>query len=154
MLSKVGGRSHKVVAYKEGDKATVNYMDAAIAVPLSDDLVSEEILMIGLPNGTAEAELNMRVKKFGRTSLFNLGKVVGLNAAARVSYGGDRVAYFDGQIITTHMADPGDSGSLVLTEQTGSPDDNRVVGLLFAGSDTATIVSPIGYIMDALGVVF
>jgi hypothetical protein len=45
------------------------------------------------------------------------------------------------------MSQPGDSGSLVVDG--GS---QRAVGLLFAGSDTTTIYSPIGFVQDLLNV--
>jgi V8-like Glu-specific endopeptidase len=44
------------------------------------------------------------------------------------------------------MSQPGDSGSAVLDM------DRRVVGLLFAGSDAATVINPIGEVLSALNV--
>jgi hypothetical protein len=62
--------------------------------------------------------------------------------------GDGRVALFTGQIIVEKegMCAGGDSGSVVLTE------DNRIVGLLFAGSDQAMIANPWGEVKSALGV--
>lgn len=44
------------------------------------------------------------------------------------------------------MSQPGDSGSAVLNM------DRRVVGLLFAGSNAATIINPIDGVLSALSV--
>ncbi len=44
------------------------------------------------------------------------------------------------------MSKPGDSGSAVLDM------DKRVVGLLFVGSDAATIINPIDEVFAALNV--
>ena len=46
------------------------------------------------------------------------------------------------------MSMPGDSGSLVLTE------DNFAVGLLFAGSEQATMLNNIEYVLDRLNITF
>ncbi len=55
-------------------------------------------------------------------------------------------AKFCNQIVTTDMSAGGDSGSLVLDT------DNNPVGLLFAGSSTATILNPIAHVQLALKV--
>jgi hypothetical protein len=44
------------------------------------------------------------------------------------------------------MSSPGDSGSSILDMQ------NRAVGLLFAGSETVTILTPLQHILDHFGV--
>ncbi|MEM2189591.1 MAG: hypothetical protein QXG35_09740, partial [Nitrososphaerota archaeon] len=77
-------------------------------------------------------EVGMRVWKSGRTSGVNRGEILATNASVWVNYG-DRVRLMRDQIVTTFMARPGDSGSLLLTE------DDRAVGLLFAGSSSITV---------------
>jgi intein/homing endonuclease len=43
-----------------------NLVDCALALPLSQDLVSDEVLDIGVVNGVEEARVGMRIKKSGR----------------------------------------------------------------------------------------
>lgn len=121
-----------------------NYADCAIALPAEQMDVSPDILDIGLPVGYTEAELGLRVRKSGRTTGVNENFVQQVNAVAQVTYPGGRQAYFEDQIITGYMAAGGDSGSVVLDMQ------NRIVGLLFAGSDQITVVSPFKHVVDAL----
>lgn len=120
-----------------------NYVDCAIALPLSQSDVSPWILDVGCPAGRAEAELGMTVKKSGRTTGLNSNTVQQVGAVAWVTYDVG-VAYFEGQIITGHLADGGDSGSVVLDMS------NRIVGLLFAGSASITIVNPFELVISAL----
>ena len=121
-----------------------NLVDAAIAEPLAPDLVTEEVLGIGLVRGTAEAEIGTRVRKSGRTTGLTSGRIVGLDAVVRVDYGG-RSAVFRQQVVSDVLSKGGDSGSFVVDEQ------NRAVGLLFAGSDVSTLLNPIGAVLEALG---
>ena len=67
-------------------------------------------------------------------------------ATVRVDYGGGRSALFTGQIMASAMSDGGDSGSAVFDAE------RRLVGLLFAGSEFATVLSPIQAVLDALGI--
>lgn len=123
----------------------INRVDAAIARPLRPDLVSPEILGIGMPVGTGEALLGMTVQKSGRTTGYTTGTITQIEATVRIDYYGPQ-ATFEGQLIATPMSQPGDSGSAVLDME------RRVVGLLFAGSDLATIINPISDVLSALRV--
>ena len=123
----------------------MNKVDCAITRPLFDGNVSDEILEIGKPVGFAEANVNDAVKKSGRTSAVTKGVVENTDGIARVSYGGGRTAVFMDQLITSPIASPGDSGSVVLNEK------KEVVGLLFAGSDSLTLVNKIQNVIEALG---
>jgi len=122
----------------------VNKVDCAISRPLIDEDISQEILEIGKPVGFGEAKAGDSVQKSGRTSGLTRGDVIATDGAANVNYGG-KVAVFEDQIITSAMSQGGDSGSAVLNE------NNEVVGLLFAGSNTLTIVNKIANVIDALG---
>jgi len=114
---------------------TTNKVDCALAKPDSDGDVLDSILEIGTPNGTAEAEIGMKIKKSGRTSGLNHDEIASIDAVVQVQYSSG-VAIFEDQLVTAGpMAQGGDSGSAVLTE------DNKVVGLLFAGSDTIAILN-------------
>ncbi len=120
-----------------------NLVDAAIAAPLSPDLVAPDLLEIGTVAGTAGASLGTRLKKSGRTTGLTRGKVTGLDATVEVDYGG-KSAVFRGQIVSDILSKGGDSGSLVVDEA------NRAVGLLFAGGATTTILNPIDAVLAAL----
>jgi len=124
--------------------STINKVDCAISRPLFDEDISQEILEIGIPAGFGEVKVGDKVKKSGRTTGLTQGDVIATDGAANVNYG-ERIAMFDDQIITSAMSEGGDSGSAVLNEQ------NKTVGLLFAGSSSLTIVNKISNIIAALG---
>lgn len=121
-----------------------NTVDAALSLATDDNDLSDEILGIGVPAGFADAQVMEGIKKSGRTTEVNHGSVIDTEGAAKVDYGSRGVAMFEDQIITTKIAEGGDSGSLVLNDR------NEIVGLLFAGSDSLTIVNKISNVIDAL----
>lgn len=123
----------------------INKVDCAISRPLDDEDVSDEILEIGKPTGYREAKVGDTVKKSGRTTGLTQGNVIATDGVSNVNYGSGKVAIFVDQIIATAMSAGGDSGSVVLKG------DNKVVGLLFAGSSSLTIVNKIANVIDALG---
>ena len=125
-----------------------NLVDAAIAQVEFHD-ADREIHWIGNVRGWRQKDgvtVGMTVKKTGRTTNFTVGRITAINATIDVGFGGDRVARFRDQIVTTHMSAGGDSGSLVTTL------DNVAVGLLFAGSSTATILNQIENVRSLLRV--
>lgn len=123
-----------------------NQVDAAIAEVSFDDL-DRDIYWNGYPRSAAKAAtVGQLLKKTGRTTHFTTGKVTAINSTVNVNYGGGNVAKFCNQIVTTDMSAGGDSGSIVLDT------DNNPVGLLFAGSSTATILNPIAHVQLALKV--
>ena len=124
-----------------------NLVDAALASPLDSRLVMPSIVGIGVPKGTREATVGMKVIKSGRTTQTTTGKVIDTNATVAVNFGSSGVAYFRNQIITDAMSQGGDSGSLLL-----SAEDQNAVGLLFAGSSEVTIHNHIKNVELALGV--
>ncbi|MDZ7262421.1 MAG: S1 family peptidase [candidate division KSB1 bacterium] len=126
-----------------------NEVDAAVAKPVTDDVIKDEIVDIGLVTGVRDPELNLRVKKSGRTTAVTEGTITTLNATVEVGYGDGKTALFENQILTTNMSQPGDSGSLLLEAAT-----NKAVGLLFAGSDQVTVYSPIKRVLELLNVKF
>lgn len=125
---------------------TENKVDCAIAQPVNPDEVLNEILGLGKIAGIKEAELGMSIKKSGRTTGLTYGTIEQTNVTARVSYGVNKTALFTDQLLAGAMSQGGDSGSAVLSE------DNNLVGLLFAGSDTTTIMNRIGNVFSALNV--
>jgi len=146
-FAKIFGSSHRVVPIKI--LAEANEVDAAVAKPISGDVITGDIIDIGVITGTKPAEINMEVRKSGRTTETTTGRIEMLNATVDVGYGGSLVATFENQIITNAMSSPGDSGSLVVD---GS--DPLAVGLLFAGSTTTTVINPIDRVLDLLNVEF
>jgi hypothetical protein len=122
-----------------------NTVDCAIARPLSADLVNADILNIGIPSGVGTVTLGTPVQKSGRTTGLTSGEITQLDVTVSVLYG-TQIAVFRNQLMTGARSQGGDSGSAVL-------DMNRqVVGLLFAGSNTATIMNPIQLVLEALQV--
>jgi hypothetical protein len=116
-----------------------NLVDAAVAEGEFHDL-DREIFWTGYVRGwrrKANVPVGLVVQKSGRTTNYTVGRVTAINATVDVGFGGGRVARFVDQIITTNMSAGGDSGSLVTTL------DDVAVGLLFAGSEAATILNQI-----------
>jgi hypothetical protein len=62
------------------------------------------------------------------------------------------VALFVNQIIITpgNFSAPGDSDSLIVEQR--KKDARKLIGLLFAGSDTITVANPIDAVLDYFGV--
>lgn len=123
-----------------------NLVDAAIARPLNASDVENTILEIGDIQGSASGTLGMSVKKFGRTTEFTTGTILQTDATVEVSYGAGLVARFTDQLIAGPMSQGGDSGSAILS------DSNQLVGLLFAGSATSTILNRIENVFSTLNV--
>ncbi len=123
-----------------------NLVDAAIAeVPFH--VLDRDIYWNGYPASVGvAASPGQLLKKTGRTTNFTTGRVTAVGATVNVNYGGGKIAKFCNQIITSEMSAGGDSGSLVLDLE------NNPVGLLFAGSNVATILNPIAAVQLALGV--
>jgi hypothetical protein len=127
-------------------QAEDNLVDAALARPLDPADVSNEILNVGTIAGSAEATLGLAIKKMGRTTGFTTGEVTQVDVTANVQYGAGQIATFVDQFMAGAMSAGGDSGSAVLDT------DNNLVGLLFAGSDTTTLMNRIHNVFTALNV--
>ncbi len=124
-----------------------NLVDAAIAQPTDQRNIIASIVNLGIPKGTVEATLGMKVTKSGRTTQTTTGEVIAVDVTVGVNYGTSGVAYFRNQIFTTNMSKGGDSGSLLLSRS-----DNKATGLLFAGSDKVTVHNNITNVLMALGI--
>jgi hypothetical protein len=123
-----------------------NLVDAAIAEPLNQNDVRNEILNIGTVTEIAEASLGMSLKKMGRTTGFTTGSVLQVDVTSSVSYGTGKTAVFEDQLMAGAMSQGGDSGSAVVSA------DNKLVGLLFAGSTSTTIINRIQNVFSALNI--
>jgi len=142
--ARLAGSQHRFLAFQEDPE--MNLVDAAIARPVSADLVEKRILEIGEPQGVGEGTLGLQIRKSGRTTGFTSGEITQVDATAQVSYGAGKMATFTDQLMAGPMSSGGDSGSAVLDES------GRVVGLLFAGSSSVTIINRIQNVMETLNV--
>lgn len=139
-------------------RRTTNVVDAAIAeiVPM-EVRMNGDILDIGQISGsTVQPTIGLAVQKSGRTTGHTLGEIAAIDVTVSVNYSSRcgsrraRKATFVNQILIndTGFSAGGDSGSLIL-DRASLP---HAVGLLFAGSETATICNPIDDVLYALGV--
>lgn len=126
-------------------KKETNYVDSAIAKVLDKNKVKADIAFLGKPKGISSPSLDQTVAKCGRTTELTLGKVTAINATYTIGYG-FKSALFKNQIITTGMAESGDSGSVLL--------DNKkyVLGLLAGTSAIITIYNNIHDVLNLLNV--
>jgi hypothetical protein len=99
-----------------------------------------------------EPEEALMVRKSGRTTGVTRGHVVDRDFTARMRYR-TGIVILTGQFtvkgIDLPFSEPGDSGSLVVDEQTRRP-----VGLVCGGSPRFTIVTPLTRVLEGLGVSF
>lgn len=142
-IAQATGSQHRLQAVRQAP--AINQVDCAIARVLSPDLVRYDILNIGIPKGMREATLGMSVQKMGRTTGYTRGRIQQIDVTVQVDYNG-RKAIFEGQFMAEGMSAGGDSGSLVLDEE------GYAVGLLFAGSELATLINPIQLVLQALNI--
>lgn len=122
-----------------------NKVDCALCKPDDEALISPDILGIGIPLGVVMGTLGMAVQKSGRTTGYTRGEIEQIDVTSRIDYGG-KFATFTGQLLAGAMSQPGDSGSAVLDM------NGNVIGLLFAGSNTSTLINPIQDVLEALRV--
>lgn len=127
-------------------QAGENLVDAALAEPLDPNYVKNEILGIGQITGVSEASLGSQVKKMGRTTGLKSSFIQQIDVTTSVSYGSAGTATFTDQLMAGAMSAGGDSGSAVLNNR------NELVGLLFAGSDSTTVINRIQNVFSALQV--
>ena len=126
-----------------------NRIDAALGLPTSQDIVSDEVLDIGVVTSVREATVGMRIAKSGRSSNYAEATVQDTNATVKVSgYDvGSGEAIFEDQIITDYLGAPGDSGSCCVEVAS-----KAAVGLLFAGSSELTVINKMTNVTRLLGV--
>ncbi len=143
-ISGLMGRKTRIRAYKIQNSE--NKTDCAIAKPFNQADVTTDILQIGTISGYSNAELGLAVKKSGRTTGFTDGLIGQVDVTSRVSYGTNKTALFTDQLLAGAMSQGGDSGSAVLDH------NNNIVGLLFAGSESTTLINRITNVFNELGV--
>jgi len=101
---------------------------------------------IELTGNLAEIDVGDRVQKSGRTTGYTTGEILAEGVTVEVEFGPGQVAMFENQIIADNMSAGGDSGSTVFKM------NGDAIGLLFAGSDTVTILNPIQYVFQELNI--
>jgi hypothetical protein len=130
-----------------------NRIDCAIAEVTNPSLVSNSILHIGVPSGTAAPFMGMPVHKFGRSSNYTVGSVSMFGANARLEYDTDIFLFKNQILIKSATNDPfletGESGALVVERGT-----QRAVGLLIGLSSDGRsgVANPIDEVLQALNV--
>jgi hypothetical protein len=146
LLGLFGGGGQPPV--EEPTEPAVNLFDAALAKPINDTDVKTGFF--GLEGrkitGVGTVNLDMPLLKSGRTTGVTSDKVLQMHATVQVQYGEGQVATFEEQFVAGPMSQGGDSGSAVLNI------NDEIVGLLFAGSDEFTIISPIQPVLETLAV--
>jgi hypothetical protein len=118
--------------------------------------VASQVADVGALAGTADAVVGTAVRKRGRTTRLTFGTVDTVDLTITLDYGdgvGSRtlshqVGVRPDTSRSARFGGPGDSGSVVVNGA------NRVVGLYFAGDDSAGygIANPIGPVLSTLGV--
>jgi len=148
---------YKYVNPPSGQK---NLIDAAVGrVVNKSDATPYEIRNIGAIKGWKSPSLNDRVMKMGRTTELTRGMVSVMNLNVTINYRGFD-ADFENQIAVFGDAgafsQPGDSGSLIVTEDPDpSTNKPKATALLFAGGRTVTgtditIANPIEHVIQGL----
>ncbi len=127
------------------NRQPANLVDAAIAEGQFHNL-DREIYWMGYVKGLTPVKIGTPVQKTGRTTNYTKGRVTNINGTINVNYGGGKIAKFVRQIITTNMSAGGDSGSLLCDT------NEKVCGLLFAGSSSRTIHNNIFFVQSCLGI--
>jgi hypothetical protein len=133
-----------------------NPVDAAIAELVSGTMSEDgEIFNIGTISSTVlEPSIGLGVQKNGRTTFLTTGTIGAIETTVRVAFpircGAIRfnLVRFTNQIVIDQgdFSAGGDSGSLIVSNDASK----QPVGLLFAGSPTATIANPAGTVLSAL----
>jgi len=138
--------------YVKQDLMPVNLVDAALAEISPQDIALEELADLGTIKFVGAAGIGDSLKKSGRTtSTTTEGLVRLVDYEGIVDYGMNGQVFFDKQILVEKdgFSSGGDSGSAVVRED---GEGLTLVGLLFAGSDTHTVINHISNVLDALGI--
>ncbi len=132
--------------YSKKTVTAENLVDCALAEPAEPGLLLNEIHGIGKIAGIQEGTLGMEIKKSGRTTGLTTGMIDQTDVTVRVHFGSGKTALFTDQLMAGAMSQGGDSGSVVLDGE------NNIVGLLFAGSTTTTVINRIQNVVNLLGI--
>ncbi|RZN36581.1 MAG: hypothetical protein EFT35_07880 [Methanophagales archaeon ANME-1-THS] len=127
-----------------------NYADAAIStLTVSGDqgkVLNKTNDGFYTINGTTSVSKGDEVRKSGRTTGVTENTIVDTEATVKVYYTKSKWAIFRDQILVKQQfSEGGDSGSAV-------DKDGQFVGLVFAGSETVTVVCKAKYVVSGLGI--
>lgn len=135
---------YQVQVLRQSEK--LNIVDCAVAKPIDNSMIGTDIMEFGPIAGIKEPQIGMEVKKSGRSSGVTYSIILATDVSIKVNISDTEYGVFTDQVLAGPMSMPGDSGSLILTE------DNFAVGLLFAGSEMATMFNRIDNVLDSLHV--
>jgi hypothetical protein len=128
-------------------------VDVGLSIARSNVDASGSILEVGVPISTVQAPVvGLHVLKSGRTTGLTTGSITSINTSVTVQYqkgcatGKKFNVTYTAQIVTGAMSSGGDSGSLLISND-GTPNP---VGLLFAGSTSATIYNKASAVASAI----
>jgi hypothetical protein len=123
----------------------INKVDAAL-MKINPEVDYKEwyVKQIGNISGTGNAYSGMEVHKYGKRTGYTEGTVLDTEVDVSVNYG-TFYAMFRDVIETTNMTDSGDSGSALISKE-----DNKLVGLLFAGSSDISLACHIDDVFSEL----
>jgi len=132
--------------------ALVNHVDAALA-EINPELYAKlnfAIHKAASPRVMGTARRGMKIVKSGRTTGKTRGEVIDVNFRFVMQYPGvkGKIGFID-QVLCSRYSDGGDSGAIVVEEETG-----RIVGLHFAGASGGSVFNPIRAVRSALGFQF
>jgi hypothetical protein len=150
-------RSNKVAKLKKFipivfSTSASNEVDAAIAKIITGKVdEGGTILDIGqVSTAPLDPQVGMEVKKAGRTTDLTFGEINAVGVTVDVGYSTGTARFINQFTITPGtFSAPGDSGSLIVTDEATCP---HPVGLLFAGSSTMTVANPIKTVYQKLKV--
>ena len=119
------------------------YMDVAIGKVNVSNSIDKQTLCNYNIKGVEEPKLGMKIKKSGRTTGCTTGIIDSVNATIVVEYPSIRRTFKKQIRTTTSMSKRGDSGSIICNSE-----NNKAIGLLFAGSYEHTYANNINMILQ------
>ncbi|MFB7196237.1 hypothetical protein [Streptomyces sp. NPDC056240] len=126
-----------------------NLCDAAIARVSDNATIAPSIPIIGKVKGVnRDLKRGMTIQKSGRTTGHTIGIVRDIDYRTFMPVvkpdGSTGSVGFRNQVLCERYTDSGDSGSLVCDME------NMAVGLHWCGSESASVFSPLSFVLDAL----
>lgn len=122
-----------------------NYVDCAMARITDPHIFYTKLALLGAIHDVSSTHLGQFVQKVGCATEVTHGQITTLGATCLTYFNNVPYLFLD-QILTTHMASSGDSGSVLL-------DNNmNVLGLIMSGNSSSTSCTPISYVICQLNV--
>jgi hypothetical protein len=134
------------------DYSGQNYVDCALAEIYNADVTS--VTPDNVPvTIVRDANIGLRVFKYGKSTGKTYGRVVDVQADILVDYSFGTFAFEDQVLIDGGASDfavDGDSGALVMASESGATPSNSAVGLVFAPAGRYTAASPVSRVLESL----